>query len=96
MYKISHDHLDSIKRVMNTDNYILRTTNNGLKLLIINNLELKKFTLTDLLEVKDEENYAESLQVLITPSEIVIAAAQNEWVRNNYKSSIKLMKIPIV
>jgi hypothetical protein len=93
MYKISHDSLVSIKRVMNTDNYILRTFKNGLKLLTINNLE---FTLQDLLEVKDEGNRPDSLHVLITPSEIVIAAIQREWERNTYKSRIKLMKVPIV
>jgi hypothetical protein len=48
-----------------------------------------------MLEVKDYGNLTDSLQVLITPSQIVIAAAQNEEEEEESKASIKLMKVPI-
>jgi hypothetical protein len=49
-----------------------------------------------LLEVKDGRNYIDSLQVFINHSQIVIAATQNEWLEEeNWKASIKLMKVPI-
>jgi hypothetical protein len=48
-----------------------------------------------LLEVDDEFNYTDSLQVFITPSQIVIAAAQNDEEEGKQKASIKLMKVPI-
>jgi hypothetical protein len=41
MYHISDVKLDSIKRVMSTDNYILKTLYDGLKLLTLNDLESK-------------------------------------------------------
>jgi hypothetical protein len=53
MYHINIDKVDSIKRVMSTDNYILKKRNDGLELLIINDCESKKFTLQHLLNVKD-------------------------------------------
>ena len=56
--------LDSIKRVINTDNFIIKTKfKNELKLLTIRNMESKKFNIQNLLEVKDNGNYTESLQV---------------------------------
>ena len=39
MYQISVDRVCSIKRVMRTDYYILKTEDKGLKLLAINDLE---------------------------------------------------------
>ena len=98
MCEIIDEQIDSIKRVMNTDNYILKTRCNGLKLLTISDLELKKFTVQDLLEVKFDDYYnnTDTLQVLITPSQIIISAVQNELLNKNWKGSIKLMKIPIV
>ena len=77
---------------MSTDYFILKTDNNGLKLLTVNDLPSNQFTIEDLLEAKDEGNYTDSLQVQITPSQIVIAATQNR----KKKASIKLMKVPIV
>jgi hypothetical protein len=48
-----------------------------------------------LLEVK-VVGTTDSLQVLITPSQIVIASTQNKWLgEGKEKGSIKLMKIPI-
>jgi hypothetical protein len=39
MYQFGDDNLDSIKRVMSTDYYILKTELSGLKLFTINDLE---------------------------------------------------------
>ena len=63
MCQISDGPIDSIKRVMNSDNYILKKRNDGLKLLSINDLESKQFTVQHLLDVKDDGNYTDSLQV---------------------------------
>ena len=63
MFQISDGPIDSIKRVISTDNYILRKRNDGLKLLTINDLESKKFTVEHLLDVKDFYNFTDSLQV---------------------------------
>ena len=97
MCEIIDERLDSIKRVMNTDNYILKTRRNGLKLLTISDLESKQFIVQDLIEVKFDDYYnnTDTLQVLITPSQIIISAVQNELLNGNWKGSIKLMKIPI-
>ena len=80
---------------MRTDYYILNTGNKGLKLLTINDLEQNQSTIQDLLEVEDGDYYSDSLQVFITPSQIVIATVQNEWLEGIRKGSIKLMKVPI-
>jgi hypothetical protein len=63
---------------MNTDYYILRTNSERLKILTINNSESKNITIQDLLKVKNNEStfFNDSLQVLITPTQIVIATAQ--------------------
>ena len=82
---------------MSTDNYILKKDNGGVKLLTINDFEQKKFTLQHMLDVQDNQTagLTDRIQVNITPSQIVIAAAQNEAVGGKNKVSIKLMKIPI-
>jgi hypothetical protein len=98
MHRFSFVRVCSIKRVMSTNNYILKNKNDEIILLTINDLELKSFTLQRLLEDKDDDhgNLTESLQVLINPSQIVIATTKNELIEWKYKSSIHLMKIPIV
>lgn len=63
MYLISEDRLYSIKRVLSTEYFILKTDNNGLKLLTVNDLGSNQFTIQDFLEAKDEGNYTDSLQV---------------------------------
>ena len=64
MCQISVDPLSSIKRVINTNNYILKTKKNGLKLLTIRDLELKKITIQHLLDVIENGSFfTESLQV---------------------------------
>jgi hypothetical protein len=97
MCEIIDDRLDSIKRVMNTNNYILKTRCNGLKLLTISGLESKQFIVSHLLEFNSDDYYnlTDTLLVLITPSHIVIAVVQNQLLNRNWKGSIKFMKIPI-
>ena len=81
---------------MSTDYFILKTDNNGLKLLTVNDLPSNQFTIEDLLEARDEGNYTDSLQVQITPSQIVIAAVHNYTTEDDEKQiAIKLLKIPI-
>ena len=63
MCQISDGPVDSMKRVMTTDNYILKKRNEGLKLLTINDSESKQFTLQHLLDVKGDENFTDCLQV---------------------------------
>ena len=63
MCQISDGHADSMKRVMNTHNYILRIRNDGLKLLTINDLNSKQFSVKHLLDVKGDENLTDSLQL---------------------------------
>ena len=72
---------------MSTDHYILKTESNGLMLLTINDLELKKFAFQHFLGFNDESNWTDSVQVFITPSQIIIAAAQTEWVGIAYTTS---------
>ena len=65
MLRISFVGVCSIKRVMSTNNYILKNINDKISLLTINDLELKSFTLQHLLEDKDDgcDNLTDSLQV---------------------------------
>jgi hypothetical protein len=84
-----------MKRVMSTDFCILKTDNNGLKLLTMKDLESNQFTIEDLLETQDGGNYTDSLQIQITPSQIVIAAVHNYCIEDEKKISIKLMTVPI-
>jgi hypothetical protein len=63
MYNLNVYPVDSIKRVMSTDNYILRKRNDGLKLLTINDLESKKFAVQDFLDYNCDGNFTDSLQV---------------------------------
>jgi hypothetical protein len=68
---------------MSTENFILKNYFGEISLLIINDLEQKKFTIQDLFEAEDcwdkEGVYTDSLQAVITPSDIVIAAADEKW-----------------
>ena len=97
MYHFSEDDVVSIKRVMSTDNYILKRNYDGVKLLTINDLEQKNFTVQHMLDVKDYyASLTDCIQVDVTPSQIVIAVAHNEKMDDGKnKVSIKLMKIPI-
>ena len=58
---------------MSSDYYILKTRYK-VKLL---DFKLKQFPIQDLLKIEDINSGTESLQVQITPSQIVIAASQS-------------------
>jgi hypothetical protein len=79
---------------MASNNFIIRTYEEGVKLLSINDLTSSKFSLQHLLHT-EWGGYTDSLQVQITDSHIIIAATSNEWVGDGCKSSIKVMKVPI-
>jgi hypothetical protein len=83
-------------RVMTTNNYVIKTCNNGVKVVTINDLVSLKFSVQHLLYAKDGSNSTDSLQLQITNSHITIASTQNEGIYPKFKSSIKLIKVPIV
>jgi hypothetical protein len=87
----------SIKRVITTNNYLIKTYE-GVKVVTINDLMPLKFSVQHLLDSKDTWVIpTDSLQIQITNSQITIAATQNEHIGNlKFKSSIELMKVPIV
>jgi hypothetical protein len=61
-------------------------------------LKSKDFSLKLLLEAKDDypKHLSDSLQLQITPSDIVIATTQNEKVEGiDCKRSIKIMKLKV-
>jgi hypothetical protein len=94
--EICGDRVYSIKRVITTNNYLIKT-DEGVKVVTINDLMLLKFSVQHLLDAKEDWGVStDSLQLQITNSHITIATTQNEWVDSKYKSIIKLMKVPIV
>ena len=59
-------------------------------------MKSQKFSLKLLLEAKEDSyNFSDSLQLQITPSDIVIATTQNEKVGDKYKRSVKVMKVKV-
>jgi hypothetical protein len=79
---------------MTTNNFIIRTFKDEVKLLSINDLNSSKFSLQRLLYTK-EDGGTDSLQVQINDSHIIIAATSNEEVYGKLKSSIKVRKVAI-
>jgi hypothetical protein len=79
---------------MSIEKYILKTKRDGLKILTINDLEAKQFTIQKLLNFEDDILRNEIVE--ITSSQIIFAEIQNvcqadcEW-----KGSLKLIKVPI-
>ena len=61
--EICHDHVISIKRILTTNSYIIKTKQNGLNLLTIKNLKNSLYSIQNLLEAKEEVgyNYTDSL-----------------------------------
>ena len=51
---ISHERVFSIKRVMTTNSYIIKTEKEGVKVLTIDDLKSKQFSLKLLLEAKED------------------------------------------
>ena len=87
----------SIKRVITTNNYLIKTYSEGVKVVIINDLMPLKFSVQHLLDAKEDWGVlTDSLQLQITNSHITIASTQNEEIDDKIKSSIKLMKVPII
>ena len=99
LLKISEDLAWSIKRVPTTGTFILKTQEDGLKLLTITDFTKHQFSLTQgQLQTKEvRENPSDSLQVLVTAdSHIVVATTQNEKVGGTKcKRTIKMLKIEI-
>jgi hypothetical protein len=64
----------SIKRVITTNNYLIKTYKEGVKVFTINDLKSKQFSLKHLLDAKEYiYNYSDSLQLQITDSHITVA-----------------------
>jgi hypothetical protein len=61
LFKISKDEAFSIKRALTTKSFIVKTGEGGVKVLTIDDLETKKFSIKPLLEAKDPWNSTESL-----------------------------------
>lgn len=63
--KICQDRVSSIKRMLNTNSYIIKTKENGVQKLTIKNLKNSDFSLQHLFEAKNEGvlNNPDSLQV---------------------------------
>jgi hypothetical protein len=83
---------------LNTKTYIIKTSKEGVKVLTIDDLNSQQFSLKLLLKVDTEDwsTYNDSLQLQITPSDIMIATTQNEKLREGkYKRSIKVMKVKV-
>ena len=80
LFQICKETLFSIKRILTTNTFIIKTYKNGIKILTIKNLKTSEFSLQDLLDAKDTDwNTTDSLQVqYVANSHLVIAAAQNE------------------
>ena len=97
LFKICQDLVLSIKRVITANSYIVKTIDKGVLVLTIDDLKSQKFSLKLLLEAKEDRwNFSDSLQLQITPSEVVIATTQNERIGfGNYKRSVKAMKVKV-
>ena len=96
LFKISKDEAFSIKRALTTNSFIFKTGEEGVKVLIIDDLENKRFSIKPLLEATDPWNSTESLQLQISTSGIVIATTQNERVDVfTTKRSVKVMKMKV-
>jgi hypothetical protein len=54
LFSISDDMVFSIKRVMNTNNFIIKTEQQGVKVVTLDDLKSKEFSLKVLLEAKEE------------------------------------------
>ena len=66
---------------MNTNCYIFKSKEEGVKLLTIDDMKAHQFSLNILWEAKEEFSIvSDSLQLKITPSDIVIATNHNQYV----------------
>ena len=76
---------------MTSNKFIIKTHANGVKVLTINELKSNKYSLKRLLDNKDGSNKTDSLGLLASDSHIIIAATQNEWVNDKYKSKVQVI-----
>jgi hypothetical protein len=91
LWKICSDFTLSIKRVITTKNYMIKT-NGGVKLLTIDDLEPSKFSLQHMLDSYEVGyNHIDSLQLQITHSHITVATSHNSWTIRG----AKLIKVPL-
>ena len=79
---------------MTSNKYVIKT-DEGLKVLTINDVKSNQYSLQHLLGNNDYPNYTDSLGILASDSQIIIAAVQDVKVDEKFKSSIQLMKKPI-
>jgi dynactin complex subunit len=91
LFQISNDTAYSIKRFMSSNKFIVKTHANGVKVLTINELKSNKYSLQTLLDNKDGSNMTDSLGLLASDSQIIIAATQNEKFNGKYKSSVQVI-----
>ena len=78
---------------MNTNSYIFKSKDEGVKLLTIDDLKAHQFSLNILLQAKEDFSIVnDSLQLKITSSDIVIATNHNQYVSGNWKARVILMK----
>ena len=63
LFQISNDAALSIKRVMTSNKYIVKTWREGVKVLTINDLKSNSFSLQHSLDNKDGLNYTDSLSI---------------------------------
>jgi hypothetical protein len=80
---------------MTSNKYIIKTIRKGVKVLTINDLKSKKYSLENLLDNDDIGNFHDSLALKTSNSHIIIAATQNKKVNDKEKRSIQVMKKPI-
>lgn len=99
LFQICQDRVDSIKRILTTNTYFIKTYKNGLMSLTIKNLKDSQFSLEHFIEEKDEKDvgHTDSLQIsYVDNSHLVIATTHNEKVEwNKFKRSILVMKVNI-
>jgi hypothetical protein len=78
LFNIRNDTINqSIKRVMNSNKFIIKTID-GVKLLAINDLKSSKYSLRDLFYNRDVKFYYDSLGLQTSESHIIIAATETE------------------
>jgi hypothetical protein len=80
---------------MSSNNYVIKTVEEGVKVVAINDLESKQFSIKHLLDAKEIMwNLTDSLQLQITDSSIIIATTHNEKVDGKKKKTVKMMRVP--
>jgi hypothetical protein len=81
---------------LTANRYIIKTYT-GVKILSIDELKSKQFSLKLLLEADDfSPKYSDSLQLQITSTDIVIATTQNEPIGySKFKRSVKMIKLKV-